>query len=444
MPNFELIMPKLGESVEEATITKWFVKPGDKIEDDDILLEIATDKVDSEIPSPVSGTLVKVLFNQDETVKVGAVIAIIDTSGEDMKVGDEGRTGETLTEEAEAPADMTESASETVQDTKPIRKSDSERFYSPLVRKIASEESISISELDSITGSGRDGRVQKNDIIKYLEERNKISEDAEEVRKPEEEAKIAVDQVAQDKQKAQVSISAEDEIIQMDRIRKLIAEHMVRSKQISPHVTNMLEADVTDLVLWRNRVKDDFFTREKEKITYLPLFMEAAIQTIKDYPMINASVDGEKIIIRKNINLGIAVALPTGNLIVPVIKNADQMNLLGLTKALNKLANDARNNRLNPDDIQGGTFTISNFGTFRNVMGTPIINQPQVAVLAIGTIEKKPAVIETPTGDLIGIRHKMFLSLTYDHRIIDGAYGGAFLRKLADYLEAFDSNRTIY
>jgi 2-oxoglutarate dehydrogenase E2 component (dihydrolipoamide succinyltransferase) len=447
MPNFELIMPKLGESIEEATITKWFVKPGDKIEDDDILLEIATDKVDSEIPSPVSGTLVKVLFNQDETVKVGTVIAVIDTGGTDLQVDQEERgsdvIAEALPEETEVPADMKETVDEGARDTKAMEKSDSGKFYSPLVRKIASEENISMSELDSIKGSGRDGRVQKNDVMKYLEQRGKVAEKPEVVRKPEDKIGITVDQASSEKQKISVSIGAEDEIIQMDRMRKLIAEHMVRSKQISPHVTNMLEADVTDVVLWRNRIKDDFFKREKEKITYLPLFLEAVIQTIKDFPMINASVDGEKIIIRKNINLGIAVALPTGNLIVPVIKNADQMNLLGLTKALNKLANNARNNKLNPDDIQGGTFTISNFGTFRNVMGTPIIYQPQVAVLAIGTIEKKPAVIETPTGDLIGIRHKMFLSLTYDHRIIDGAYGGAFLRKLADYIETFDSNRTI-
>jgi len=447
MPHFELIMPKLGESIEEATITKWFVKPGDKVADDDVLLEIATDKVDSEIPSPVSGTVIKVFFNQDETVQVGTVIALIDTNGADLKVEEEEKVSDVDAEpsakESEIQVITEDKTDETPQDKGYKKKSDFGRFYSPLVRKIASEENISIGELDSIKGSGRDGRVQKNDVLEYLEQRGKVTGKPEGVRKPEVQTGVPVEQASPEKQAVSISLSAGDEIIKMDRMRKLIAEHMVRSKQVSAHVTNMLEADVTDIVLWRNRIKDEFLKREKEKITYLPLFLEAVIQTIRDFPMINASVDGENIIIRKNINLGIAVALPTGNLIVPVIKNADQMNLLGLTKSLNKLANNARNNKLNPDDIQGGTFTISNFGTFRNVMGTPIINQPQVAVLAIGTIEKKPAVIETPAGDMIGIRHKMFLSLTYDHRIIDGSYGGAFLRKLADYIEAFDSKRTI-
>ncbi|KPK85473.1 MAG: diapophytoene dehydrogenase [Bacteroides sp. SM23_62_1] len=447
MNNFELIMPKLGESIEEATITKWFVKPGDKVNDDDILLEIATDKVDSEIPSPVTGTVVKILFNQDEIVKVGTVIALIDTNGTDLqaeseKPGSDVNAG-TSPGKPGIQADSRDLTDQPVMETETAQKVDQGRFYSPLVRKIAHEENISMDELNSIKGSGHDGRVQKNDVLDYLAQRKQDAGQSGEVQEPVAKNVISVDQPAKESFKVSVSLSAGDEIIQMDRMRKLIAEHMVRSKQISPHVTNMLEADVTDLVLWRNRIKDDFYQKEKEKITYLPLFLEAVIHTIKDYPMINASVDGDKIIIRKNINLGIAVALPTGNLIVPVIKNADQMNLLGLTKSLNKLAEAARNNKLSPDDIQGGTFTISNFGTFGNVMGTPIINQPQVAVLAIGTIEKKPAVIETPAGDLIGIRHKMFLSLTYDHRIIDGAYGGAFLRKLADFIEDFDSNRTI-
>ncbi len=447
MPHFELIMPKLGESIEEATITKWFVKPGDKIEDDDVLLEIATDKVDSEIPSPVSGTLVKILANQDETVPVGTVIAMIDTSDTGTEVKKEEKEPESVSEpsaeESGIKAEAEKSTSQPAQDAGYQEKSDSGRFYSPLVKKIAREENISINELDSIKGSGHDGRVQKNDVLEYLEQRGKVAGKPEEAKKREKETEIPVEEPSRQKQKVSVSPDADDEIIQMDRMRKLIAEHMIRSKQVSAHVTNMLEADVTDVVLWRNRIKDEFFRREKEKITYLPIFLEAVIQTIKDYPMVNASVDGDKIIIRKNINLGIAVALPSNNLIVPVIKNAGMMNLFGLTKSLNKLADDARNNKLNPDDIQGGTFTVSNFGTFRNVMGTPIINQPQVAVLAIGAIEKKPAVIETPTGDLIGIRHKMFLSLTYDHRIVDGAYGGAFLRKLADNIEAFDSSRTI-
>ena len=437
MAQFELQMPKLGESIEEATITKWFVKVGDKIDDDDVLLEIATDKVDSEIPSPVSGTIVKINVEQDQTVPVGTIIAVIDTSGDDV-ITDEAPDKDTGdapaiekdVEESVAPerteSDTLETA-EIAPSPAPGKSGVSGRFYSPLVLTIAREEGISIEELDTIPGSGMNGMVQKKDILDYVKTRTAPATPAAAPAKP----------------RVSASVSAGDEIIEMDRLRKLIADHMIMSKQTSAHVTNMLEADVTDIVLWRNRVKDEFLQREGEKITYLPVFMEAIIQALKDFPMINSSVDGDKIILKKDINLGIAVALPTGNLIVPVIKRADSLNLLGLTKALNKMANDARNSKLSPDDIQGGTFTISNFGTFRNVMGTPIINQPQVAILAIGTVEKKPAVIETPTGDVIGIRHKMFLSLTYDHRIIDGAYGGAFLRKLADYLENFDSNKVI-
>lgn len=446
MAQFELQMPKLGESIEEATITKWFVKVGDKIDDDDVLLEIATDKVDSEIPSPVSGTIVKINVEQDQTVPVGTIIAVIDTSGDDV-VTDEAPDKDTGdapaiekdVEESVAPerteSDTLETA-EIAPSPAPGKSGVSGRFYSPLVLTIAREEGISMEELDTIPGSGRNERVQKKDILDYVKTRTAPAAVPA-------EAASATPAAAPAKPRVSASVSAGDEIIEMDRLRKLIADHMIRSKQTSAHVTNMLEADVTDIVLWRNRVKDEFVQREGEKITYLPVFMEAIIQALKDFPMINSSVDGDRIILKKDINLGIAVALPTGNLIVPVIKRADSLNLLGLTKALNKMADDARNSKLSPDDIQGGTFTISNFGTFRNVMGTPIINQPQVAILAIGTVEKKPAVIETPTGDVIGIRHKMFLSLTYDHRIIDGAYGGAFLRKLADYLENFDSNKVI-
>lgn len=446
MAQFELQMPKLGESIEEATITKWFVKVGDKIDDDDVLLEIATDKVDSEIPSPVSGTIVKINVEQDQTVPVGTIIAVIDTSGDDV-ITDEAPDKDTGdapaiekdVEESVAPerteSDTLETA-EIAPSPAPGKSGVSGRFYSPLVLTIAREEGISMEELDTIPGSGRNERVQKKDILDYVKTRTAPAAVPA-------EAAPATPAAAPAKPRVSASVSAGDEIIEMDRLRKLIADHMIMSKQTSAHVTNMLEADVTDIVLWRNRVKDEFLQREGEKITYLPVFMEAIIQALKDFPMINSSVDGDKIILKKDINLGIAVALPTGNLIVPVIKRADSLNLLGLTKALNKMANDARNSKLSPDDIQGGTFTISNFGTFRNVMGTPIINQPQVAILAIGTVEKKPAVIETPTGDVIGIRHKMFLSLTYDHRIIDGAYGGAFLRKLADYLENFDSNKVI-
>ena len=446
MAQFELQMPKLGESIEEATITKWFVKVGDKIDDDDVLLEIATDKVDSEIPSPVSGTIVKINVEQDQTVPVGTIIAVIDTSGDDVvtdeapdkDTGDARATEQEVEESvaSESTESVTLETSEIAPSPAPGKSGESGRFYSPLVLTIAREEGISMEELDTIPGSGRNERVQKKDILDYVKTRTAPAAVPA-------EAAPATPAAAPAKPRVSASVSAGDEIIEMDRLRKLIADHMIMSKQTSAHVTNMLEADVTDIVLWRNRVKDEFLQREGEKITYLPVFMEAIIQALKDFPMINSSVDGDKIILKKDINLGIAVALPTGNLIVPVIKRADSLNLLGLTKALNKMANDARNSKLSPDDIQGGTFTISNFGTFRNVMGTPIINQPQVAILAIGTVEKKPAVIETPTGDVIGIRHKMFLSLTYDHRIIDGAYGGAFLRKLADYLENFDSNKVI-
>ncbi len=454
MAQFELQMPKLGESIEEATITKWFVKAGDKIEDDDVLLEIATDKVDSEIPSPVSGTVVKINYEQDATVPVGTIIAVIDTSGDE--VADEETPGVKEAAEETPFAAGAEAVDEAAVAQKPPRTAEKEgasgRFYSPLVLTIAREEGVSMEELETISGSGRNGRVQKKDILDYVKTRTPratqpaaASEHVPTAPGAEvsQAAPAAAKGPAPDRPKVSASVSAEDEIMEMDRMRKLIADHMIMSKQTSAHVTNMLEADVTEIVLWRNRVKDEFLQREGEKITYLPIFMEAIIQALKDFPMINASVDGDRIILKKDINLGIAVALPTGNLIVPVIKQADSFNLLGLTKALNKMADNARNNRLSPDDIQGGTFTISNFGTFRNVMGTPIINQPQVAILAIGTVEKKPAVIETPTGDVIGIRHKMFLSLTYDHRIIDGAYGGAFLRKLADYLENFDGKKVI-
>jgi 2-oxoglutarate dehydrogenase E2 component (dihydrolipoamide succinyltransferase) len=451
MANFELIMPKLGESIEEATITKWLVKAGDKVKDDDILLELATDKVDSEIPSPVSGTIIKILYQQDETVPVGTVIAIIDTSGADFQPEkeDSNPVETSVTSDATfkaATAQPKGSELELIEtpeaENGKVQSEITGRYYSPLVRKIASEEKISQVELEKIPGTGRDGRVRKEDILKYIQQRGKAeSEVKEPATQAYKEPQGPVTKPSPEKQK--IAIYPGDEVIKMDRMRKLIADHMVMSKSVSAHVTNMIETDVTRIVLWRNRIKDEFYTREKEKLTYLPIFLEPVISALKDYPMINASVDGDSIILRKNINLGIAVALPTGNLIVPVIKNADQLSLLGLIKELNRLADNARNNKLNPDDITGGTFTVSNFGTFRNVMGTPIINQPQVAVLGIGIVEKKPAVIETPEGDMIAIRHKMYLSLTYDHRIIDGALGGAYLRKLADYLEAFDSNRTL-
>jgi len=441
MANFELVMPKLGESIEEATIIKWLVKAGDKVKDDDILLEIATDKVDSEIPSPVSGTVTKILYQQDETVPVGSVIAVIDTSGADFQPEINADTTDKTNKAETVESPVAESPEANKDEIVPDKAG---KYYSPLVRKIASEENVSMAELDRIAGGGRDGRVRKEDLLKYLEQRTKKEPVVEGITSTaDKDLSVPAAKLSPERPKAAVSASPGDEIIKMDRLRKLIAEHMVMSKRVSAHVTNMIETDVTNIVQWRNRIKDEFFNREKEKITYLPIFLESVISALKDYPVINSSVDGDSIILKKNINLGIAVALPTGNLVVPVIKNADQLNLLGLVKSLNKLADDARQNRLNPDDISGGTFTISNFGTFRNVMGTPIINQPQVAILGIGTVEKKPSVIETPAGDMIAIRQKMFLSLTYDHRIIDGSYGGAFLRKLADYMEAFDSKRTL-
>jgi 2-oxoglutarate dehydrogenase E2 component (dihydrolipoamide succinyltransferase) len=419
MSQFDIVMPKMGESITEATITKWFKQEGDIVEEDDVLLEIATDKVDSEIPSPVAGKIIKILFKQGDVVPVGKVIAVISLGGEEGEDVREGRD---------------EGRNENLEGTIESQKG---RFYSPLVKTIAKQESLTQAELDSIAGTGQNGRVRKEDILLYVEQKKsgKITQIQE--TRPKDPSVLG------EKPKVSVSIGAEDQIIEMDRVRRVIADHMVMSKHTAPHVTNFVEIDVTNLVQWRNRVKDDFLKREKVNLTYMPVFLEAITLALKDFPQVNASVNGYDIILRKNINLGVAVALPTGNLIVPVIKNADHLNLLGLTKELNRLAETARNNKLNPDDIQGGTFTISNFGTFKNSFGTPIINQPQVAILATGSIEKKPAVVETPSGDVIAIRHKMFLSLTYDHRIIDGALGGAFLRRIADYLEKFDINRTI-
>lgn len=422
MVNFEIIMPKMGESIEEATITKWFVKEGDMVTEDQVLLEIATDKVDSEIPSPVAGLVQKILYKQDETVAVGSVIAIINLEG----------NAEVQTEAAIPSAEKTATpAPREASPLTPQSGSSSGRFYSPLVKKIAAEENLSQAELDSINGSGLNGRVQKNDVLNYL----KTKKEGTVVQKS--------SGTQAEKPKVQVSFSAGDDIIQMDRLRKLIAEHMIHSVQTSAHVTNMLETDVTEIVSWRNARKDDFARKEGVKLTYLPIFLEAAARALKDYPLINSSVDGDRIIVKKRINMGVAVALPDNNLIVPVIKNIDQLNLVGISKELSRLAEAARNGKLKPDEIQDGTFTVTNFGTFKNTIGTPIINQPQVAILATGAIEKKPAVIETSYGDVIAIRHKMFLSLTYDHRIIDGALGGSYLRKVADYIEEFDTNRIV-
>lgn len=441
MSNFEIVMPKLGESIQEGTITKWFVKEGDTVEEDDVLFEVATDKVDSEIPSPVDGVITKILFPEESLVPVGEVLAVINMGGE-------AEAGTEATTEAAAAENTREELEKAKKEEPQVAGKDQEdnirersnRFYSPLVKTIAKEENISFEELETIKGSGANGRVQKKDILEYIE--NRVSGKTAAVQQPQEPQQKAAP-VVERKAPAPVSIGAEDQIIEMDRVRKLIADHMVMSKQVAPHVTSVVEADVTDLVLWRNKNKEAFQEKYGEKITFMPIFTEAVAAALAEFPLVNSSVDGDKIIMKKDINIGIAVAKPDGNLIVPVIKNAEQKNLVGLTKDLNRLATAARSNKLSPDEIQGGTFSITNFGTFRNIIGTPIINQPQVAILATGSIEKKPAVIETPTGDAIAIRHKMFLSLSYDHRIIDGALGGAFLRKIADNLEQFDINRSI-
>ncbi|MCF6332563.1 MAG: 2-oxo acid dehydrogenase subunit E2 [Draconibacterium sp.] len=431
MANFNILMPKLGESIQEGTITKWFVKEGDTVEEDDMLFEVATDKVDSEIPSPVDGVITKILFLEDSLVPVGEILAVIKLEGEEDEepTSPEEISIATTVGSTETSSKITESS---VDESRKL----SNRFYSPLVKTIAKEENISLEELETIDGSGANGRVQKKDILGYIENRG-----IRQIAKPQAENSVA--SVIERKKPVPVSIGVEDKIIEMGRVRKLIADHMVMSKQVSPHVTSVVEADVTELVLWRNRNKVDFQQKHGDKITFMPIFTEAVAAAIAEYPLINSSVDGDKIIVKKDINIGIAVAKPDGNLIVPVIRNAEQRNLVGLAKELNRLANAARTNRLDPGEIQGGTFTITNFGSFRNIIGTPIINQPQVAILATGSIEKKPAVLETPSGDVIAIRHKMYLSLSYDHRVIDGALGGAFLRRIADILEQFDINRSI-
>jgi len=447
MAQIELLMPKMGESVAEATIIKWLKDEGDSIEAEESVLEIATDKVDSEIPAPEDGILVKKLFNEGDVVAVGQPIAIISTDGEaptDVQ--------EAPAQQAPAAAPAAETTATTVaatQTTEKIAKtSESGKFFSPLVRSIAEKEGISVQELESIQGTGQGGRVTKKDILAYLENRSaqpQPTTPAQPATTATNSTTAATAQAAPTKtaevKKQAIPLMDGDEIIEMDRMRKLIAEHMVMSKHTSPHVTSFVEADMTNIVIWRNKVKKAFLEREGEKITFTPIIIEAIVKAIKDFPMINVSVDGDKILKRKHINIGMATALPNGNLIVPVIKDADLLNLVGLTKKVNDLANRARNNQLQPDEIQGGTYTVTNVGTFGNVMGTPVINQPQVAIMAAGAIQKKPAVIETPEGDFIGIRHKMFLSHSYDHRVVDGSLGGQFVRRVADYLENFDINR---
>lgn len=457
MAKFEIVMPKMGESVIEATITKWLVKEGDTVEEDDSLAEIATDKVDSEIPSPVEGTVKELKYSEGDTIAVGEIIAILDMEGEDGE-DEEGDAEPEKTEEkseeeskekeekaaspekAEVPTSETDISNYSTKDFDSL-----EGFYSPLVRSIAKEENVSVEELESIKGSGKDGRVTKKDILAYLDDRGKAPKEAPAAKeqpqaKPEQKPAASAPAAAQ---APKVQSWDGDNIVEMDRMRKMIADHMVSSKQISPHVTMFIEVDMTNVANWRNSVKNEFQKREGEKITFTPIFLEAAAKTLKEFPRVNAAVDGYNMIERKKVNIGMATALPDGNLIVPVIHDADQKNLLGLTKSVNDLANRARNKKLKPEETSGGTFSVTNFGTFNNTTGTPIINQPQVAILGVGAIRKKPVVIETTQGDVIGIRHMMTMSMAFDHRIVDGAMGGQFLDRVKYHLENFDTERTV-
>lgn len=473
MARYELKLPKMGESVAEATITNWLKNVGDHIDVDEAVLEIATDKVDSEVPSEVSGTLVEQLFQKDDVVKVGQTVAIIEVAG-GVVVDAPGAVEEPVVQVAAAEAEKTVEAARQftaapVASGQPATKEDyanSDKFYSPLVRNIAKEEGISMAELESIAGTGAEGRVTKNDILAYVEYRKNTSaaqpqqaqqpapattqpaatpqpvqqsQPVQQIQPAQQEPKVAE---APPVAKVPQSVNGQDEIVEMDRMRKLISQYMVQSVQTSAHVQSFIEVDVTNIWDWREKNKNAFEKREGEKLTFTPIFMEIVAKALKDFPLMNISVEGDYIIKKKNINLGMAAALPNGNLIVPVIKNADQLNLLGMAKAVNDLGNRAKAGKLKPDDTQGGTYTVTNVGTFGSVFGTPIINQPQVGILALGAIRKVPAVIETPEGDFIGIRKKMFLSHSYDHRVVDGALGGSFVKRVADYMEAFDVNRS--
>jgi 2-oxoglutarate dehydrogenase E2 component (dihydrolipoamide succinyltransferase) len=435
MASVEMLMPKMGESIIEGTILTWLKKEGDAIEQDESVLEVATDKVDTEVPATHAGILKKILAKEGDVVAVGAPIAIIETSGEASLASPESKK-ETPSgkEELIAAAPENTAAILSQPETQEELPSEDGRFYSPLVKSIAKEEGIASSELSKIPGTGKEGRVTKQDMLDYLKARTSSAAT---------QTVSAAKAPSISEPKVQTSISATDEIIEMDRMRKMIAQRMIESRRISAHVTSFVEADMTNIVLWRDKNKDAYRAKYGEGITFTPFFIDAVARAIRDFPMINISVDGDRIIKKKDINVGMAVALPSGNLIVPVIKNADQLNLVGISKKVNDLANRARNNKLTADDLAGGTYTVSNVGSFGNVMGTPIIPQPQVAILAIGAIVKKPAVVETPTGDVIAIRHKMFLSHSYDHRVVDGSLGGMFVRRVADYLEAFDLNTSL-
>jgi 2-oxoglutarate dehydrogenase E2 component (dihydrolipoamide succinyltransferase) len=466
MARFELKLPKMGESVAEATLTSWLKEVGDTIEADEAVVEIATDKVDSEVPSEVEGVLVEKLFDVDDVIQVGQTLAIIEMDGDSSQPEATPAVAPQPSVPASAPApEVVAAVNQTLENARevaqPLVSSNAERFYSPLVRNMATKEGISQAELDTIPGSGKDNRVTKHDMLAYLERRKALvkvavpepaatpapapvqspspapaSKKAPEPPKPAKPAKTQPQPVP-------VSVNGNDEIIEMTRMGKLIAHHMRESVSTSAHVQSFVECDVTHIWNWRNKVKAAFEAREGEKLTFTPIFMEAVAKALKDFPMMNISVDGDRIIKKRDINLGMAAALPDGNLIVPVIKNADRLNLIGMSKAVNDLANRARNNQLQPDEVQGGTYTVTNVGTFGSVMGTPIISQPQVGILALGAIRKVPAVIEGPEGDYVGIRYKMFLSHSYDHRVVNGALGGQFVKAVADYLEAWDIDRDI-
>ncbi len=464
---FELTMPKMGESVAEATITQWLKNEGDSIALDESVLTIATDKVDSDIPSPVAGVLVKKLFNENDVIQVGQVIAHIDTgdgkaaapAASNPQPAASSQQPAASSEQPAAASQQPETSSQQAQDSSQqpaasVAKGSGNRFYSPLVRSMAAQEGVSQGDLDTIEGSGQDGRVTKQDLLAYLAQRASgvnlsapkaaaEASAASPASAPALPSSTAAAPAGHGFKAPAPTVFPGDEIREMDRMRKLIADHMVMSKHVAPHVTSFVEADVTAIVRWREKVKSSYEKREGEKLTFTPIFMEAVVKAIKDFPNINVSVDGNNIVYHKPINLGMATALPSGNLIVPVIKNADRLSLSGMTKEVNELANRARTNALKPDDIQGGTYTVTNVGGFGNILGTPIINQPQVAILALGAIRKMPAVVETAEGDVIAIRHKMFLSHSYDHRVVDGALGGMFVRRVADYLEQWDPNREI-
>src|SRR5690606_27358735 len=446
MATYNLQLPRMGESVSEATIVKWLKQPGDQVEEDESILEVATDKVDSDVPSPVSGTLKAQLFTENSVAQVGDIIATLEVDeGDSNKITNTMAPMDGDIADVEEIPGIAQLESPEIPDSSPANdKGATPRFYSPLVKNIAAEEGISVDELEHIPGTGSDGRLTKQDVLEYLARKNGPDGSAAVTQSVINDSDSApVIDNSQPEAPVAIPVAPQDEIIEMDRMRKLSADHMVKSVHTSPHVCSFVEADVTNLVNWRNKIKTAYEKREGEKITFTPIFIEAVSKALRDFPMVNVSVNGSQIIKKHHINIGMAAALPSGNLIVPVIKNADQLSLVGLSTAVNDLANRARNNKLRPDDTQGGTFTLSNIGALGNIMGTPIINQPQVAILAVGTITKKPAVIETEQGDMIGIRHMMYLSLSYDHRVVDGALGGRFVKRVADYLENWDGSREV-